>query len=95
MPSWPLQQPFNFFGCWFILNNKQTQQTQLIFAKSSQLINITKTKQITNTHARYIINTVIILTIEYQLQNIVLNRSICNKILKHHIGLVKHKAKLS
>ena len=42
----------------------------------------------------YIINTVIIPTIEYRLQNIVLSRSVCNGILSQHIGLVKHKAKL-
>ncbi|RIB08210.1 hypothetical protein C2G38_2212231 [Gigaspora rosea] len=32
---------------------------------------------------------------EYHIQNIVINRSACNKILSHHIGLVNHKAKLS
>src|SRR6185295_7675527 len=45
--------------------------------------------------ARYIINTVIIPTIEYHLHNIVLSQHTCNKILTSHIGLVKSKAKLS
>ena len=74
-------QPFKFLGCWFTLDNKQTQQTQLIKSESTQLINIAKRKQITDTQARYIINTVIIPTIEYRLQNIVLSRPVCNGIL--------------
>src|SRR5260364_431178 len=80
---------------WFTLNNKQSKQTCLLITESFQLINIARTKQITDTQARYIINTVIIPTIEYHIQNIVINRSACNKILSYHIGLVKHKAKLS
>jgi len=95
LPLWPADQPFKFLGCQFTLNNKQIKQTQLIIAESSQLINIAKTKRITDTQAWYIINTVIIPTIEYRLQNIVVSRSVCNKILTQHIGLIKHKAKLS
>src|SRR5260364_29498 len=95
LPLWPADQPFKFLGCQFTLNNKQIKQTQLIIAESSQLINIAKTKRITDTQARYIINTIIIPTIEYRLQNIVVSRSVCNKILTQHIGLIKHKAKLS
>src|SRR5260363_176110 len=95
LPLWPSSKPFKFLGCWFTLNNKQSKQTCLLITESSQLINIARTKQITDTQARYIINTVIIPTIEYRIQNIVINRSACNKILSHHIGLVKHKAKLS
>ena len=64
-------------------------------AEFSHLIKIANTKQITDTHARYIINTVIIPTIEYRLHNIILNQNTCNKILTNHIGLVKSKAKLS
>ena len=94
LPLWPANQPFKFLGCWFTLNNKQSKQTQLIFSESSQLIKIASTKQITDTQARYIINTVIIPTIEYRLQNITLSQSTCNKIFKQHINLVKHKAKL-
>ena len=45
--------------------------------------------------ASYIINIVIIPTIEYRIQNIVLSQSTCNKILTQHIGLIKHKAKLN
>ena len=73
LPLHLARQPFKFLGCWFTLDNKQTQQTQLIKSESTQLINIAKRKQITNTQARYIINTVIIPTIEYRLQNIVLS----------------------
>ena len=91
----PPSEPFKFLGCWFTLNNKQTKQTKLIMAESSHLIKIANTKQITNTHAWYIINTVIIPTIEYRLHNIILNQNTCNKILTNHIGLVKSKAKLS
>jgi len=90
----PKHQPFKFLGCWFTLDNKQTQQTQLIKTESAQLINIAKRKQITDTQACYIINTVIIPTIEYWLQNIILSRLVCDGILSQHIGLVKHKAKL-
>jgi len=95
LPLWPSYQPFKFLGCWFTLDNKQSKQTCLLITESSQLINIARTKKITDTQARYIINTVIIPTMEYRIQNIVINRSACNKILSHHIGLVKHKAKLS
>src|SRR5260363_38751 len=95
LPLWPSSKPFKFLGCWFTLNNKQSKQTCLLITESSQLINIARTKQITNTQARYIINTVIIPTIEYCIQNIVINRSACNKILSHHIGLVKQKPNLA
>ena len=91
----PLNEPFKFLGCWFTLNNKHTKQTKLITAESSHLVKIASTKKITDTHARYIINAVIIPTIEYHLHNIVLSQNICNKILTNHIGLVKNKAKLS
>ena len=40
-------------------------------------------------------HTVIIPSIENRLQNIVFSQSYYNKILSQHIGLVKHKAKLS
>src|SRR6185312_5515134 len=30
----PKHQPFKFLGCWFTLDNKQTQQTQLIKTES-------------------------------------------------------------
>src|SRR6185295_2998985 len=91
----PSNEPFKFLGCWFTLNNKQIKQTKLITAESSHLIKIASTKQITDTQARYIINTVIIPTIEYRLHNIVLSQNTCNKILTSHIGLVKNKAKLN
>jgi hypothetical protein len=91
----PSNEPFKFLGCWFTLNNKLTKQTKLIMAESSHLIKIASTKQITDTHARYIINTVIIPTIEYRLHNIVLKQNTCEKILTSHIGLVKNKDKLS
>jgi len=86
--------PFKFLGCWFTLDNKQSKQTKLLISESSQLIQIAKNKRITDSHARYIINTVIIPTLEYRLQNIVINQSTCNKIFTQHIGLVKLKAKL-
>ena len=89
------KQPFKFLGCWFTLDNKQTKQIQLIISESSQLIKIAETKHITDIQAYYIINTVIIPTIEYCFYNIVLSQNTCNKILTQHIGLVKHKAKLS
>lgn len=91
----PSDEPFKFLGCWFTLNNKFTKQTKLIIKESSHLTKIAHTKRITDTHARYIINTVIIPTIEYRLHNIVLSQNTCNKILTNHIGLVKNKAKLS
>jgi hypothetical protein len=61
----PSNEPFKFLGCWYTLNNKQAKQTKLITAESLHLIKIASTKQITDTHARYIINTVIIPTLEY------------------------------
>ena len=67
------KQPFKFLGCWFTLDNRQFKQTKLIIAESSQLIQIAKFKHITDSHARYIINTVIISTIKYYLHNIVIN----------------------
>ena len=88
------KQPFKFLGCWFTLDNRQSKQTKLIISESSQLIQIAKTKCITDSHARYIINTVIIPTIEYCLHNIVISQPTCNKIFTQHIGLVKLKAKL-
>jgi len=94
LPLHSPKQPFKFLDCWFTLDNRQFKQTKLIIAESSQLIQIAKSKHITDSHARYIINTVIIPTIEYRLHNIVINQSTCNKIFTQHIGLVKLKAKL-
>src|SRR6185295_2185077 len=88
-------EPFKFLECWFTLNNKQTKQIKLIMAESSHLIKIANTKLITDTHAQYIINIVIISTIKYHLYNIILNQNTCNKILTNYIELVKNKAKLS
>src|SRR5260364_214190 len=48
------------------------------------------TKQIT-----YIINTVIIPTLEYRLHNIVLPYSTCTKILSQYLTVAKHKSHLS
>ena len=91
----PSNKPFKFLGCWFTLDNKQIQQSKLITNESYQLIQIAKSKKITETQAQYIINIVIILTIKYRLHNIVLSQYLCNKIFSQHIGLVKQKAKLS
>jgi hypothetical protein len=80
LPSIPPQQPFKFLGCWFTLNNKQTAQIKLIQDEAIQLANIAGTKNITDKQITYIINTVIIPTIEYRLHNIVIPLSTCNKI---------------
>src|SRR5690242_5944892 len=94
LPLHSPKQPFKFLGCWFTLDNRQSKQTKLLIAESSQLIQIAKTKRITDSHARYIINTVIIPTLKYRLQNIVVSQPTCNKIFTQHICLVKLKAKL-
>ena len=51
LPLWPSSKPFKFLGCWFTLDNKQSKQTCLLITESSQLINIARTKQITDTQA--------------------------------------------
>jgi len=90
----PPNELFKFLGCWFTINNKHSQIIKLIKEEAFNLINIANTKKITDKQIAYIINTVIIPTIEYRLYNIVINQSTCNKIFTQHIGLVKLKAKL-
>ena len=91
----PASQPFKFLGCWFTINNLNTKRSQLIQTEANQLINITNTKKITDKQAIYIINTVIIPTIEYRLHNIVLQCTICDSILSKYLTVAKHKASLS
>ena len=50
---------------------------------------------ITDKQASYIINTVIIPILEYQIHNIVLSQSLCNKILAKYLTVAKHKARLA
>src|ERR1043165_7656492 len=91
----PLNQPFKFLGCWFTLNNKQTAQIKIIQEETLQLTNIASTKKITDKQIVYIINTVIIPTLEYRLHNIVLPHSVYNNILAKYLTVVKHKSHLA
>src|SRR5260363_359224 len=91
----PTNQPFKFLGYWFILNNKQTAQTKLIQEEVLNLAGIANTKNITDKQISYIINMVIIPTIEYHLHIIVFPQSTCNKILGKYLTIAKHKAHLS
>jgi hypothetical protein len=95
LTSIPANQPFKFLGCWFTLNNKQTAQIKLIQEESFQLINIASTKKITDKQITYIINTVIIPTLEYRIHNIVLPHSVCSKILAKYLTVAKHKSHLA
>ena len=95
LASIPIHQPFKFLGCWFTLNNKHTQQIKLIQDEAIQLANIANTKNITDKQITYIINTVIIPTTEYRIQNIVIPLSTCNKILGKYLTIAKHKSHLS
>ena len=91
----PKNTPFKFLGCWFLPNYQQTQQTNLIVQESNNLTNILKTKQITDKQVAYIINTVIIPTLEYRIHNIVLSKTTCERILSTYITIAKHKSNLS
>ena len=95
LPLLPFNQPFKFLGCWFTLDNKNTKQIKLIRAEASHLIQTANTKQITDKQITYIINTVIIPTLEYRLHNIVLPYSTCTKILSQYLTIAKHKSHLS
>ena len=86
---------FKFLGCWFTLDGKQTKQTKLITDEIFNLINILKTKHITDKQVSYIINTVIIPILEYRIHNIVLTQTTCNKILSSYLTVAKHKANLA
>src|ERR1043165_8126703 len=88
-------QPFKYLGCWFTLNNKQTYSIKLIQEKAFQLINTANTKNITDKQITYIINTVIIPTLEYRIHNIVLPKTICNCILAKYLTVAKHKSHLA
>ena len=59
--------PFKFLSCWFILNNNQKAQINLISKEAFSLADILNTKNITDKQASYIINKVIILTLEYRI----------------------------
>jgi len=62
--------------------------------KSNNLVNTLKNKHITDKQAAYIINTVIIPTLEYHIHNLVLSRKTCNQILSSYLTVAKHKANL-
>src|ERR1043165_6651180 len=85
-------QPFKFLRCWFTFNNNYSQIIKLIKEEAFNLINITNTKKITNKQIAYIINTVIIPTLEYRLHNIILPQTICNQILSKYLTVAKHKS---
>jgi hypothetical protein len=95
IPRIPKNQPFKFLGCWFTLDNKISKQIQLIQEEVFQLVNIASTKKITDKQIIYVINTVIIPTLEYRIHNIVLPRTTCAKILAKYLTVAKHKANLS
>ena len=94
IPRIPKNQLFKFLGCWFILDNKISKQIQLIQEEIFQLVNIANTKKITDKQIIYVINTVIIPTLEYRIHNIVLPCTICTKILAKYLTVAKHKANL-
>ena len=77
-----------------MITNKH-QQHKIIYNEAIKLINIANTKKITDKQIAYIINTVIIPTIEYRLNNIILPRTLCNKILSKYLTVAKHKSHLS
>ena len=60
--------------------------------RSLFFVDILNTKNITDKQASYIINKVIIPTLEYQIQNIVIPLIIYQKILSKYLIIVKHKA---
>ena len=93
--SIPVNQPFKFLGCWFTLNNKQSEQVKLIQNETFQLTHIASTKKITDKQIAYIINTVIIPTLEYRIHNIVLSHTTCNSILAKYLTIAKHKSHLA
>ena len=63
---------FKFLDYLFSLSLNQKQQKDLIIDESNNLINILKNKYITDKQAAYIINIVIIPTLEYHIYNLVL-----------------------
>src|SRR5690242_1713841 len=86
---------FKFLGCWFIFNNKQSEQIRLIQDETFQLNFIASTKRITDKQIAYVINTVIISILEYRIYNIVFSCSICNNILSKYFTIAKHKSHLA
>jgi len=87
-----MKTPFKFLSCWFTLNNNQKAQINLISKEASSLADILNTKNITDKQASYIINKVIIPTLEYRIQNIVIPLTTCQKILSKYLTVAKHKA---
>jgi hypothetical protein len=91
----PINTAFKFLGCWFTPNCNYKLQTKLITEEINNLTNTLKNKKVTDKQAIYIINTVIIPTFEYRINNIVFSQSICNKLLSQYLTVAKHKAGLS
>src|SRR5438105_4179397 len=86
---------FKFLSCWFTLTNNQKAQINLISKEAFFFADILYTKNITNKQASYIINKVIIPTLEYRIQNIVIPLTICRTILSKYLTVAKHKANYS
>ena len=95
LTSIPPSQPFKFLGCWFTLNNKHFKQIKLIQEEALNLAYTANAKKITDKQIAYVINTVIIPTVEYRIHNIIMPQSTCLKILGKYLTIAKHKSNLS
>ena len=87
-------EPIRFLGTWLTASGSKTYQRNIIKNKVYQITQTLSHKQITDKQCRYILNHVLLPSIEYLLQDMVLTDQECIKINSMILKTFKHKIKL-
>jgi len=87
-------EPIRFLGTWISASNSKTYQKDLIKNKIIQTTQTLSHKYITDKQCRYIINHVLLPSIEYLLQDLVLTDAECIQLNSIIIKTFKHKINL-
>ncbi|RHZ75181.1 hypothetical protein Glove_217g84 [Diversispora epigaea] len=80
---------------WISADGKKSHQKTLIEEKARNICRMVERAKITDKGARYIINHVLFPVIEYLLNNVYLNTSMCKKINSICLKTFKHKARFA
>ena len=86
---------FKYLGAWFSLSCNPSKKQKIIITEARSSLNKLQYALITEKQAIYIINSVIIPRITYQLYSTFLSLSQLTSLTRSYTNIVKHKAKLS
>src|SRR6185295_1817806 len=90
-----MKASFRFLGCWYTANKRHTSNQKIIKEEVTNSLKRLQRTQITDKQAIYIVNTVILTRIAYQIQNTTLSSTVCKQITNKYTNIVKHKAGLA